>query len=211
MNSYFHSWLGQVTTGHGVMILGPTLLAAAAGTMPWGAAIPLLVAGLVGLLWPENAGLQAATSTIATDVESLISAYRTGLDHAAAQAVPTGSVPQVSARTGTAALVGILVAGSIGLTACGNQTPSERAAEAQAFTSGLVCVADAGGQIVGVAATDDPDAVKAANAAVAAGATLATNAACLAAIAGGATALAGTTVAPPSRKIGGTPAGRALW
>lgn len=55
----FASWFGQVTTGQGVMVLAPTILAAMSGQMTWQAAAPLLVGGVVGLIWPERTGAAA--------------------------------------------------------------------------------------------------------------------------------------------------------
>ena len=75
MGSSFKAWLGQVTTGHGFMILTPTLLAALSGQLPWSAAAPLLMAGAIGLAWPENTALQAAGQSLASDVASLVNAY----------------------------------------------------------------------------------------------------------------------------------------
>ena len=79
----FDAWFRQVTTGHGMMILAPTLLALVGGQMTLQTAIPLLVAGVVGLLWPENVAAKTAAGAVATDIEALIAAYRTGLGHAA--------------------------------------------------------------------------------------------------------------------------------
>ena len=96
------NWLGQVTTGHGAMILGPTLLAAFTGQMTWLQALPLIVAGIVGLLWPENTGLKTASqnATVAMEgvattfiaaepaLESVVQAYLKGVDHGNAAASP---------------------------------------------------------------------------------------------------------------------------
>ena len=72
MNFSFSDWLGEVTTGHGAMILGPTLMAASSGTMDWPTAVPFLAAGVIGLFWPENTALKAAAQTAATDVEAVV-------------------------------------------------------------------------------------------------------------------------------------------
>ncbi len=69
------TWFGQVTTGHGFMILGGTLLSVLSGAMSWAAAAPLLVAAVIGLLWPENTALSTAARTAATDVEALLAAF----------------------------------------------------------------------------------------------------------------------------------------
>jgi hypothetical protein len=88
VNFSLSTWIGEVTTGHGAMILGPTLLAAASGTMSWSTAVPFLAAGITGLLWPENTALKGAVQTTATDVEAVVAAYRTGLYHGAAAGAP---------------------------------------------------------------------------------------------------------------------------
>ena len=67
-----NNWLGQVTTGHGAMIVGPTVLAVLSGQMTWTTATPLLVAGAVGLLWPENTALPAQAQTATADLETLV-------------------------------------------------------------------------------------------------------------------------------------------
>lgn len=104
------TWLGQVTTGHGFMILGPTLLAVLSGTMTWQTAVPLLVAGAVGLLWPENTKLSATVQTIAadviklepgvaTDVKAVQDAYLTGVAHGNAAATPASVTTTATAAT----------------------------------------------------------------------------------------------------------------
>jgi hypothetical protein len=195
----FNAWMGQVTTGHGCMILAPTFLAVAEGTMGWQTAIPLLFAGTIGLLWPENTALKAAAQATATDVEGLIAAYRTGLAHAAASNAPPTppSAAPLSHSAATAAALALTVAAGLGLAACTNQTTAQKAATSQAIASGLLCVADASGKVVATATTNDPDAVKAVNAAVAAGSTLTTDAACQAAIASGTAALPAAGTATP--------------
>ncbi len=69
------TWFGAVTTGHGVMILSGTILAVFSGSMTWTGAAPLLVAGVIGLIWPENTALQTAGQTVATDVTGIVTAY----------------------------------------------------------------------------------------------------------------------------------------
>jgi hypothetical protein len=75
MSDSYRAWLGQVTTGHGFMILAPTLLAALSGQMAWGTAAPLLAAGLIGLAWPENTVPRAAGQAAAGDVASMVKAF----------------------------------------------------------------------------------------------------------------------------------------
>lgn len=67
------NWFGQVTTGHGAMALAGTVLACLSGQMTWAAATPLLVVGLVGLLWPENAAAAATAQKIGLDAQPVVS------------------------------------------------------------------------------------------------------------------------------------------
>ena len=76
MDDRFKLWLGQVTTGHGVMILAPTLLSVLSGSMDWSTAIPLMVAGVAGLLWPENSALGDAARELAKDIGAALTACR---------------------------------------------------------------------------------------------------------------------------------------
>jgi hypothetical protein len=207
MNASFQAWAGQVTTGHGVMVLAPTLMAVISGSLSWSAAIPFLIAGVVGLLWPENPAAVTASKAVANDVEALIAAYRTGLSHAETTPAPAGSVPAVPPRGAAAAGLATLALTAMALGACSGQTPAQQQAAAAAVASGLVCVADATGKVVAAASTTDPNAVKVANAMVAAGGTLTTDAACQSAIANGAVALAAPapTVTAPTVPVTNAP------
>jgi hypothetical protein len=197
VNFSFSDWIGEVTTGHGAMILGPTLLAAWSGTMSWSAAAPLLAAGVVGLLWPENAALKNAAQTAAADVETLITAYRTGLDHGAAGDTPQApSMPQPHSGAVVSALA-VLVATGLALAACASHTPVQQAAVGTTIASGLLCLADASGNVVATASTSDSNAMKGVNAAVAAGNALLTDSACQIAFAGGAAAIPVAGAAKP--------------
>ena len=69
-------WFGQVTTGHGVMIIGSTLLGVLSGSVSWPIAAPLLVAGATGLVWPENMALQSTSQAAATDLAKMLDAYK---------------------------------------------------------------------------------------------------------------------------------------
>ena len=71
MNPNTKTWIGQVTTGHGFMVLAPTVLAMLSGTMTWNVAFPLLTAAIIGLVWPENTGLKDAAQTVAADLEKV--------------------------------------------------------------------------------------------------------------------------------------------
>ena len=186
MKPEIRTWLGQVTTGHGIMVLVPTALAIMSGTMSWQAGLPLLMAGIVGLAWPENAPLETAVQSFATDVAAAIAAYRAGSPSS------TGSVPEVIAPEPASARIGagasgltLLFATSFALAACADQTADQRAQDVRAIAAGLVCIADAAGKVVATASTTDPDMVKAANAAVAAGGVLTTDTACQAAVTSG--------------------------
>jgi hypothetical protein len=176
MNINLKHWIGQVTTGHGFMILAPTLMALASGTMNWETAVPLLLAGVVGLLWPENAPLKAAVQAAATDLETIVEAY--------GGAAVTAPVDPRRPPGPLVAGLTVLAATAIALTACGNMTPEERAADVREATAGIVCATDTGVAVLPSAVTDDPDAVKAANAAAAANHSMAADAACQAALQG---------------------------
>jgi hypothetical protein len=69
------SWFGQVTTGHGVMILAGAFLSVLTGATSWPVALPFLAAGAIGLIWPENTALQSAGKAVATDVASVVAAF----------------------------------------------------------------------------------------------------------------------------------------
>jgi hypothetical protein len=69
------AWIGQVTTGHGVMILASTFLAALSGSVPWTIAGPMLMAGVIGVLWPENVPLREASQATAADIATMIKAF----------------------------------------------------------------------------------------------------------------------------------------
>jgi hypothetical protein len=201
VNSALQSWITQVTTGHGFMILVPTLVAAISGTLPWSSAVPLLTAALVGLIWPENPSAKQTAQSAAIDIEALIAACRPSPTKTTTAPPTTGSVPNVPARNTTAALIGALLLGTMSLAACTNQTAAQQAAGLQAVASGLVCVADAAGKVTATASTSDPNSVKAVNAAVAAGGTLITDIACQTAISEGVAALeppAPAASAPPA-------------
>ena len=172
MNSSTKTWIGQVTTGHGFMILAPTLLAALSGTMSWNAAFPLLVAAVVGLAWPENAGLKDATQTVAADLEKVYTQYANNTVAVAANA-PLPPDPRQ-----TAAGISILAAIGLALTACAGQTPAQQAAELRA----VECIADTAAKIAAAAAAPVFGIAEAAAAATIVGNTLSTDPACGAAL-----------------------------
>lgn len=108
MTDTYKAWLHQVTTGHGAMILGPSLLALVSGTMSWDVALPLIAAGLLGLIWPEAARGELG-KIAAIDVDAVIAAYKAGLAHAGTDgsAATSGEVasPGAGGMLGCAALV----------------------------------------------------------------------------------------------------------
>jgi hypothetical protein len=69
-------WLGQATTGAGFATVLAGAGALATGTASWQQAVPLVIAGVAGLIWPENTGLQSAAKQSALDIESLVAAYQ---------------------------------------------------------------------------------------------------------------------------------------
>ena len=104
----FRSWYGQVTTGAGMMLLAPTLLALLAHQVTLEQAIPALAAGVVGLIWPENKPLAeavrgAATAAVeaapqaAASAEAIIGAYKAGLAHGMTLAPAPVAAPPVAA------------------------------------------------------------------------------------------------------------------
>lgn len=144
------AWFGQVTTGHGVSLIGGILLAVVSGQMSWSAAVPALVGGVVLMLWPENTSLSAAVSKLGTDffgfaptavadVKTVADAYQLGVVHGNAAATPApanAAAAAVGAAAGAAAgataaaavKAGLLLALSIGaalaLSACSTAPPS---------------------------------------------------------------------------------------
>ena len=113
MNSMsLRAWFGQVTTGAGAMVLAPALLALLAHQMTLAQAIPVLAAGVVGLIWPENKALAgavesaagaavAAAPAAAASAEAIIGAYRAGLTHG--MALAPASAPVASPAAGAPA------------------------------------------------------------------------------------------------------------
>jgi hypothetical protein len=93
----FRSWLGQVTTGIGVLIGAPVVIALLTSQITLDQAIPGIVAAVIGLIWPENKQLAASAQTAASDFEVLIpqllTLYRAGLQHGAQPPVPPAPTP----------------------------------------------------------------------------------------------------------------------
>lgn len=200
MNFRLSTWIGEVTTGHGAMILGPTLLAASSGTMAWSTAVPFLAAGVVGLLWPENVALKSATQTTVTNIETLVEAYRTGTNNDTTVDASDAAVPPSASRAPGGTVVSalaLLVAAGLTLGACANQTPAQQAATQTTIASGILCLADASGQVIETVATNDSNAMKSVNAAITAGSALLTDSACQAALASAAMAAPATATVGP--------------
>lgn len=116
------NWAGQVTTGHGAMVLVGTLLACLHGDMTWAAGAPLLAAGFIGVIWPENTGLAAQAGKIATDAQPLLTdlepAVRRALASILAPRQPPAAPaapPAPPATAGTVSLRGALLLGALAL------------------------------------------------------------------------------------------------
>lgn len=193
MSINLRGWIGQATTGHGVMILLPTILAMVTGELSMAAGVPLLVAAVVGLLWPENTALKGAVQTVAADVETVVSAYRAGMHQAALtppadpQARPPSPAVAGSAVAGPAVTgLAVLALAALALSACAGQTGAQRVAAIQAATQGVLCLAQTTDAVAPLVTAADPDAVKAAHAAAAAENALVSDRACQAALQGAA-------------------------
>ena len=101
MSNSISNWFGQITTGAGFSGLMGVAAAVASGTMTWQHAVPLAVAALVSIAWPENSALAPAAEKLAADVaaaepalkvdvETLINVFKAGMTHQASVApVPT--------------------------------------------------------------------------------------------------------------------------
>ncbi len=198
MSPSTRTWIGQVTTGHGFMVLMPTLLALVSGTITMDAALPLLAGSIIGLLWPENVRLKQAAQTVTTDLESAVRLYRGSADTATPN-TPTPPDP----RPGAAALL-VLTALSLTLAACAGQTEAQKAATVQAVASGLQCIANTTNKVVGVGADQAPNAVKTTDAIAAVSTELANDPSCGTAIMN-ATKAVPVTPAPHSAEPAVTP------
>lgn len=89
------AWLRQSTTGQGMAGLLTTLLALSQGAVTLQQAVPAVVACIVLIVWPQNTALAASVKTVATDLEPVLLAYRTGLTHG--QAIGAAALPQSAA------------------------------------------------------------------------------------------------------------------
>jgi hypothetical protein len=108
------AWVRQVTTGHGVAVLGPTLLAVGTGQMTWLQALPLLVGGIALVLWPENTALQVAVKATVTDVEAVAAAYKAGMAQAATVVVTASPAPIPAPLGAAGASTAAIPVGSVG-------------------------------------------------------------------------------------------------
>jgi len=117
MDFTYRNWVHQVTTGQGAMILGPSLLALLSGTMSWDVALPLIVAGLLGLIWPESA--RGELGKIATaEVDAVIAAYKAGLAHTGSDGSATAATVAVPSGMGRMLGCAALAATGLSLSGC---------------------------------------------------------------------------------------------
>ena len=172
MNLSTKNWVGQVTTGHGFMVLAPTLLAILSGAMSWQTALPLVIAGLVGLAWPENGPLKDAAQSLTTDMEAVFARYQRDTIAAAANApTPPDPRPPVAG-------IAVLAATALSLAACGNQTPAQQAATFKA----IECIASGTARVAVATSVGDSDMARTINGVTAVSQELATDPACSAAL-----------------------------
>ena len=75
-------WFGQTTTGAGFATLLGAASSVASGSVTWQHALPLIVGGVVGLVWPENTKLQSGIGVAASDVQTILSALQTASQNA---------------------------------------------------------------------------------------------------------------------------------
>lgn len=87
------SWLGQATTGTGFATMLAAFGALATGALDWHQAVPVLVGGIAGLIWPEKPALRAAAQQAVADVGAAVAAYQASSTAPAAPAAP----PQATA------------------------------------------------------------------------------------------------------------------
>ncbi len=106
------------------------------------------------------------------------------------------SAPPATSGSAVAALAMLLAAG-LSLAACADQTTAQKAATETTIASGLLCLADASGKVVGTATMNDSNAIKGVNSAIAAGSVLLTDSACQTAMASGAAAIPTTGATKP--------------
>jgi hypothetical protein len=99
MSFDFKAWAQQATTGAGFATILGTVTAAATSQMSWTAAAPVLVGGLIALIWPENKVAQQSASNLANDVlpliPLLIGAFQHGQKNAPAPAQVAPEVVRV--------------------------------------------------------------------------------------------------------------------
>lgn len=150
------------------MVLASTVLAVLSGTMTWQTAMPLLAAGVVGLVWPENTALKSAAQTVAADLEAAYERYRTEVVAAASNA------PQPPDPPRTAASLVLVAAMALSLVACSGQTPAQDAADLRA----IACLANTAVKVASVAETSKPGIGEAAGIANVVGTELMTDPAC---------------------------------
>lgn len=69
-------WFGQATTGAGFATLLGALGGLASGAVTWQQAVPLLIAGVAGMLWPEKPNAGPSLGKLTSDVEMLMQAFQ---------------------------------------------------------------------------------------------------------------------------------------
>ena len=98
----FKVWFGQATTGAGIAGILGTLSAVAAGQLTLQHAAPLLVAGVVGLVWPENKAVQQQASTFTQDLIGLVPLIAAAIEHGKTTAMPPEPATSVVQTSGPA-------------------------------------------------------------------------------------------------------------
>lgn len=73
------TWFGQSTTGVGIATLLASLGAILSGGITLEQAVPLVIGGLAGVIWPENAQLSITAEQAAKNIEHIFAAYEAGL------------------------------------------------------------------------------------------------------------------------------------
>jgi hypothetical protein len=137
----FRIWIGQVTTGHGFMILGSTCLAVSAGTMSWAVAFPLLVAAAVGMAWPEGGPFIGNAQAVASDAMRAISDWRVHDSNVEARGGPVAAYAWWAAMP----LLGVALSACAG----GDKPPT------RADVMANLCMADAIGQPIVAGLAED--------------------------------------------------------
>lgn len=102
MPTSLKSWYSQVTTGGGAAALSYAAVQLLTHNMSLLQVLPWVAAGIVGLIWPENKGLQTLVQadtaqavqvapTVATDAHAILDAFKEGMAHAQSHPAPASS------------------------------------------------------------------------------------------------------------------------